>query len=70
MPPCSFINGKLLHYKIMYLLCVPRLFEGIEGMSIFEGQSHFAGSLRLKVYPSMRGYGVKSLFISWRGVWD
>jgi hypothetical protein len=41
VPSCSFINGKLLHYKIMYHLCVPRLFEGIEGMSIFEGQSHY-----------------------------
>jgi hypothetical protein len=28
------------------------------------------GSLRLKVYPSLKGYGVKSLFISWRGIWD
>jgi hypothetical protein len=35
MPSCSFINGRLLH------LCVSRLFEGIEGMSIFEGQSHY-----------------------------
>jgi hypothetical protein len=25
----------------MYILCVPGLFEGIEGMSIFEVQSHF-----------------------------
>jgi len=24
----------------------------------------------LKVYPSLKGYGVKSLFISWRGIWD
>jgi len=25
----------------MYHLCVPRLFEGIEGMPMFEGQSHY-----------------------------
>jgi hypothetical protein len=41
VPSCFFINGRLLHYEVMYHLCVSRLFEGIEGMSIFEGQSHY-----------------------------